>query len=188
MTAETADWRLELEALAAEGKQLRAEAEALQKELAQLVSVGEHGAVTVTLDTFGRLVEMQIDAELREEATSAELVREINLAMMRSRNALATQIAPRWPTDADALTDPVVNNVVDALRTGMLPEPEDISNDLGTVTVSAMWGTIVRISCDLGWIEAASEIAICDEIVRVARLATEQSDVLGRGADGENDD
>lgn len=188
------DWFAELEQLQAEGLQLQSESEDLQREISGLLTIAEHGAVTVVLDAQGLIADLSIDQELREEVEPDELVQEINLAIMRAVSTLGARSQPRWDSEADATVDtaalsPVIGQLLSSLNTGISPVPREFTGDLKSVTVTALFGSIVRVDCDLQWVRAASAASISEEVVRLARQASIETDLFGRFAkSGVHDD
>ena len=179
------DWFAELEALQAEGRQLQTDSEELQREIAGLLSIGEHGAVTVVLDAQGLIADISIDEELRAEVEPEELVQEINLAIARAVSVLGSRNQPRWETESDMTAGsmalaPVIGQLLASLSTGIQPVPREFENDLETVTVTALLGSIVTVACAIDWLRAASGATIAEEVVRIARQASMETDVFGR--------
>jgi DNA-binding protein YbaB len=188
------DWLAELEALQAEGRELQSASEELQREIAGRLTIAEHGAVTVVLDAQGIIADISIDEELREEVEPDELVHELNSAIMRAVGAHASKGQPRWSTEADGLADaaliaPMIATLLSSLSAGVTSTPREFSSDLKNVRVTALLGSIVRVECDLAWVRAASGTAIADEVVRVARRASIETDMFDRFAkSGVHDD
>jgi DNA-binding protein YbaB len=188
------DWFAELEALQLDSRQLQSDSEELQRDLAGILTIGEHGAVTVVLDAQGLIADVAIDDELREEIEPFELVEEINLAIMRAVGSFGTRDQPRWATELDAPANaaaitPLIGQLLSTLSTGITAEPREFSSDMRNVTVTALFGAIVSVSCDLAWLAVASASSIGEEVVRMARLASIETDLFGRFAkSGVHDD
>ena len=188
------DWFAELEQLQAEGRQLQSDSEELQREISGLLTIAEHGAVTVVLDAQGLIADISIDEELREEVEPEDLVQEINFAIMRAVSAVGAKGQPRWDTEADttvntAALSPVIGQLLSSLNTGISPTPREYLNDLKSVSVTALFGSIVRVECDLQWLQAAKGTSISEEVVRLARKASIETDLFGRFAkSGVHDD
>jgi DNA-binding protein YbaB len=188
------DWLAELELLQAEGRQLQSESEDLQREIAGRLTVAEHGAVTVVLDAQGIIADISIDEELREEVEPEELVQELNSAIMRAVGAHAAKGQPRWDNEADGLVDsariaPMIADLLASLSAGVVSTPREFASDLKSVRVTALLGSIVRVDCDLHWLRAATGADIAEEVVRVARRASIETDMFDRFAkSGVHDD
>lgn len=188
------DWLAELEQLRDEGRQLQSDSEDLQREIAGVLTIAEHGAVTVVLDAQGVIADLSIDEELREEIEPDELVQELNSAIMRAVSAHGTKGRPRWGTEADAIADtsaiaPMIRELLTSLSTGVVPTPREFASELKTVIVTALLGSIVRVDCDLSWLAAATGADIAEEVVRVARRASIETDMFDRFAkSGVHDD
>jgi hypothetical protein len=64
-------------------------------------------------------------------------------------------------------------------------EPQSVSNDLKTVTVFALFGNITEVRCSTQWISSTASELVGDEIVRMSRLAAQQTDASGLYNQGE---
>ena len=188
------DWFAELEQLQSESRHLQGKSDDLQREIAGLLTVAEHGAVTVVLDAQGVIADLSIDEELREEVEPHEFDDELNFAMMRAISAHSAKGQPRWGTEVDATVDataiaPMISQLLASMTGGVTPTPREFVSDLKTVSVTALFGSIVRIDCDHGWLRAATGPLVAEEVVRVARRAAIETDMFGRYAQsGVHDD
>ena len=58
-------------------------------------------------------------------------------------------------------------------------DPTTFSNDLGTVTITMVTGSIFSVECSDVWISASSDTSIANEIIRAAEEAVKANDPLG---------
>lgn len=163
----TDDLRARLDELREQGESLQADAARLGDEVASLVRIPQPRATTVVLAPSGLLDAVDFDGAARREMTTDELLSDLHAALTRA-NAAAAIV----PADSSALADLVA--------AGGVPEEMRIENDLRTLAVTAMWGTVVLVEWDVRWVEASSDRALGEELVRVGRQAALASDRLGR--------
>jgi hypothetical protein len=155
-----------------------AELTRLQAEIADLVKIPETGPVTVTFDDAGYMTSLEIDAEARASLDSRALVTEINFAISRASRPIPAPpaVSPESLENAAELFEQIF-----AMAGGdSVGEPVTYSNDLGTVTVTLVWGSVFSVECSDSWIGAASDSSISEEIVRTARSAVTASGPRGR--------
>ncbi|MEO7122581.1 MAG: hypothetical protein ABI400_05600 [Lacisediminihabitans sp.] len=170
----------QLEELRVEGGLLRRDGETLQAEIAALSTVPESGPITITFDESGLLARVEFDEGAREGRTGADLVSEINLALSRAvgsdfSSVLSTLFAQAITGSAGAANDAIAR--LSAVTAGA---PREFTNDFKTVTVSALHGSITKIGCVAHWIDSTPDHLVSDEIVRVAHIASFDTDDLGR--------
>lgn len=151
---------------------------AMEKELDQLVQLPPVGAAVATFDEHGLLASLEIDPAQRALLDAPGLVHDINLAIVRAERPTASMPA-REDSDPQAAAS-LIESIFAGLTSGLSSEPVVYSNDLGTVTVTTMWGEILSVNCAPSWISAASAPAIAEEIVRVANLALRADDPMKR--------
>ena len=169
------DWLEELERFKEEGEALAVETRETQAEIEQLLGLPDDPAVTVTYDAAGLVADIVIDPQLRAALTPEQLVQDINFAFIRSSKMFGSSApAPATPEEAEKQLEsfePMLSQLAALLDGGSLPEPQRVSNDFATVTVTAMWGSVMGVEADLAWIAAAKDQDIAEEIVRIARQA-----------------
>jgi len=177
------DYLGDLEKLIEEGNALRETSDATRREIFEMLAIPEVGVVTLSMDVDGLISAMAIDPVGRVGLTANQLVGEINMAILRF-GGFAQPAIPRSP-DADsdeshARGQALLSQVLAATSSGRVPEPQDIPNDFKTVTVTALWGNVTGVKCSVNWIDSSTDLLICEEIVRMARIAARQTDTLGR--------
>ena len=170
-----------LTALQTKSETYKVEIEALQKEIAELVDLPEEGPVTAAFDDRGSLVSLVIDREAAAELEPQQLITEINYALARA----SQHQAPFGGSDpAGALGDVDVSGFLEHLlasaTSGVSSEPQVHQNDLRTVTVTTIAGSLVAIDCSEPFIRSTGVTSIAEEIIRVTAQALEQDDPLGR--------
>lgn len=74
----------------------------------------------------------------------------------------------------------MLDQLTKVLSSGSMPEAKEVVNDFKTVTVTALWGNITRVDCDLRWIGSTPDRLIAEEVVRISRIAALESDTFGR--------
>lgn len=169
-----------LTALQSKSEIYQIEIEALQKEIAELVELPEEGPVTAAFNDNGSLVSLEID---REASTlePQQLITEINYALAR---ASQHQSPFGGANPAGALGDVDVTgfleNLLASTTSGFSSEPQVHQNDLRTVTVTTIAGSLVAIDCSESWIRSTGVSSIAEEIMRVTAQALEQDDPMGR--------
>lgn len=175
----------QLDALKDEGAALQRANAATQRKLMDLLRVPEQTAIRVDFDELGLISEMEIDEQVKSELTPQQLGREINLAVLRASGSVVP--TPSMPggnsQDAPAdLTSPdsILGQLMGILATGERPEPVEVPNDLGTVTIRALWGNLVEVTCTESWILSTPGHLIAEEIVRMGRIAARETDILRR--------
>jgi len=169
------DWVRELDDLRAQGEQLQRETRQSQQDMLAMLAIPEQGAVSIEFDGLGLMSALTIDQRTRAALTPEQVVQEINLALIRTSALFGSATATTAENNAATLER--VSRVVAA---GTPPEPVPYSNDFRTVTVTALWGTVVGVACTTAWISSTPDALIADEIVRMARIAAIDTDVLGR--------
>ncbi|MGV8885783.1 MAG: hypothetical protein ACOH1T_09395 [Microbacteriaceae bacterium] len=173
-----------LTALQAKTELFQEEIREAQIEIDALIALPAEGPVSASFDDRGVLVSLVIDKEGRDTIDAEQLIAEINYAVTRA----SQNPAPLFDPNADNLSDADVTAHASALfdqlftsaTTGLSSEPAIFKNDLKTVTITSVWGSLVAIDCSPSWINAASSASIEQEIIRVATLAAEEDDPLGR--------
>jgi hypothetical protein len=165
-----------------EGERLKIVIEETQAKIWEILALPEGGAVTVTFDERGLIADVVIDPDLRKGLSAADLERDINLAILRAANA--RPVAPVAALDAagaEALaSSPVAVRMMEALQTGVVPEPVEVVNDFKTVTATAQWGNLVSVTCSARWLDTTPVRLIAEEVLRIARAASIESDTSGR--------
>lgn len=178
------EWLRELEGLQAEGEKLQRAAQARQLEINELLGITEHGAVTVTFDEKGLMSSVEFDPELRKGLTPEKLLQEINSGIARASGMFgapaATTTVPGTDEDAAESASSMLDQLTKVLSSGSMPEAKEVVNDFKTVTVTALWGNITRVDCDLRWIGSTPDHLIAEEVVRISRIAALESDTFGR--------
>jgi hypothetical protein len=181
-----------LRELMTRGQTLKRENEAAMREVRESLPTIGSDVVSVSFDSDGLLAEVRIDSAMRTELEAQQLITEINSAIFSASGLLAAPNSGPVSLDDAAKTSAFgvafVDDLVSVLATGGAIDAERVSNDLGTVTVTALLGNVTSVDCSLPWLESTSDALIGEEIVRVARTAAQQTDILGRYTKGESDD
>jgi hypothetical protein len=167
-----------LSALQTKTETFRVELESLQQELAELVELPEEGPVNATFDTTGRLASLEIDREGSADLEPSALIAEINYAIARaSQNQASFGIS--LGNEASG-TSTFLDQLLASATSGLSSEPKVTANDLSTVTVTTIAGSLVAIDCSEPWIRQSSPASIAEEIIRVTNVALEEDDPMGR--------
>lgn len=167
-----------LSALQTKTETFRVELEALQQELAEIVQLPEEGPVTATFDAAGRLATLVIDREASAELEPSALITEINFAISRASQNQASFGVSLGDEANGAST--FLDQLLASATSGLSSEPHETKNDLSTVTVTTIAGSLVAIDCSEPWIKQTSPASIAEEIIRVTNTALEEDDPLGR--------
>jgi hypothetical protein len=173
-----------LEELLTEGEQLRARAATPAPDLRALMGLPPEVGVTISRDALGLINGVTFAHSEGRRGSAAELTTQLNLALYAGgapgiSNVMGATGQTKLVDDSGELS-PQVQALMAALESGRALEPEMISNDLKTVTVGALNGEIVSIEVSPSFLESASDEALEQEIVRIARQAAIATDVLGR--------
>jgi hypothetical protein len=158
-----------LDALREKGETLQRENAATLQEVLDGLQVPEQGAVSAAFDEEGLISTLAITDGAKGDLSTDQLVQEINLAVVRASPPIGRNASPT-----------VLTNLMDALSSGGTPELVDVTNDFGSVTISARWGIIAEVKCSATWIQSTPESLISEEIVRMGRIAARETDTLGR--------
>ncbi|MEO7121949.1 MAG: hypothetical protein ABI400_02295 [Lacisediminihabitans sp.] len=173
----------QIEALKLKGEKLQRDNATTTQDILALLGLAEQGAVTVTFDEDGLMSELDIDAEARADMTAEQLLHEINAGILRAgalvRGITVSDADPRAQLNASGS---LVAKLVQSIASGERPEPQKIKNDFGTVTITALMGTVTGVECQTSWIGSTPDHLISEEIVRMARTAAQQTDTMGRYA------
>jgi hypothetical protein len=165
------------------GEQLKRENEEAMQRIRDLLPPLTSTVVTIGFDAEGLMSTMEIDSAARAELPPGQLGNEINTALIAA-NGLLASVSPASiglaVEDDPAGHARLMKDVVSLLESGQTLEPEIVSNDLKTVAVSAVFGSVVRIDCAESWLSSTPDAGISEEIVRVARIAALQTDSRGR--------
>jgi hypothetical protein len=175
------DLAAELQSLQERGETLQRRNLSTRREILDLLEIPEDGAVTVRYDASGLMSVVEIDDGARAGLTPTQLVREINAAIIRS-SGLLSLATPEVSDPQGASTVRLVSEVAAGMADDRQLEPQRISNDFGTVTVTAMLGNVAGVECAESWIASTSSRLISEEIVRMARIAAKDTDTVGKYA------
>jgi len=176
------DWQRELEQLREQGEQLQQKVEATQREIFELLELPEVGTVVIEKDEQGLIADITIDSSWRDSLSPAEFEQEVNVALLRSSGLLTAAPGDQPPSGSPQAGhgQSYLERVMASFNSPAAREPEEISNDFNTLTVTAMLGNVSSISADKRWIAQTPDHLIAEEIVRIARIAALQTDVFGR--------
>lgn len=181
--ASPAQFRGMLDDLLLEGERLKARAQQPAPDLRALLGLPEVGTVTITRDQRGLIDDIVFGRVDGRRPAHEELMQQLNLALFAgSRTALGALGSERTVTGSGDIA-PELREFMAAVEAGGVPEPVSVTNDLKTVTVSALYGEVVAIDCSPSFVLAATDETLAEEIVRVAREAALGTDVLGKYAD-----
>lgn len=172
-----------LDDLAREGEQLRAKALEPAPDLRELMGLPSAGAVTFTRDERGLIDGVTFEHIDGARPEPEALLVQLNLALF-SGASVPRGLGNVVTESADLA--PGILAFMAAVEGAEEPEPVVVTNDLKTVTISALFGEVVAIDCSPSFLLAANDDTLAAEIVRVARDASIASDVLGKYTEGSN--
>ena len=103
------------------------------------------------------------------------------MALVRANNDRPAYQPGLWDEPGDVfLESPYIQQLMNSLASGVLPEMTDITNDFNQVVVKAAWGNVVAVTCDLRWLASTPDHLISEEVVRMTRIAAIETDDSGR--------
>jgi hypothetical protein len=176
LNPESGDILAELTKLTERATQRVEKLKAHEAEMVALIPVAEASATTAVFDAQGLLASLVIDEQLGQGLDAVALVRDINIAISKAARPLPSTASDAVPEELPGL----FGQIFSGLMSGADPEPVLFSNDLGTVTVTTMWGELLSVECASSWVTGATGESIAAEVLRVCNLALHADDPLRR--------
>jgi DNA-binding protein YbaB len=164
-------WLRQLEQINESGTALQGRMLAAQAELDEILVASDSNAVTVELDAAGVISSVEIADGTRTSMSADALAGEVNRAITLAGIAFRADAASAADGTATGIN---LGSLLGRIFSGGQPEQQKVANDFKTLSIVLLGGSVIGVELDSRWVASTPERLIAEEIVRMARIASEQ--------------